>query len=50
MEEIVKEEEILEEGTKGEDERIHVKPQLVRYKCVDNAEYFPFNNIFGTPD
>jgi len=41
VEEIAKEEEILEEGTKGKDERIHVKPQLVMFKRVENAKYYP---------
>jgi hypothetical protein len=41
VEEIAKEEEILEEGTKGKDERIHVKPQLVKSKRVENAKYYP---------
>jgi hypothetical protein len=41
VEKIAKEEEILEEGTKGEDERIHAKPQLVKFKHVENAEYYP---------
>ena len=50
VEKIAKEEEILEEGTKGEDERIHAKPQLVKFKHVENAEYYPINLIFGTPE
>ena len=50
VEEIAKEEEILEEGTKGEDEMIHVKPQLVKFKRVENAECYPINLIFGTPE
>ena len=47
VEKIAKEEEILEEGTKGEDERIRAKP---KFKHVENAEYYPINLIFGTPE